>query len=117
MHVCENTLNEAAEKLTKMPSEWTLSDFPLMAMEYSDLQRLRHHLTRLGVTDIANVDDVYPCSVLRFGAYRDSIACLSSYVRRRRSRRTVLLIERSELVGFTSYESRYNTIRDRPFNT
>ena len=65
MHVCENVLNEAAEKLRKMPSEWTLSDFPLMAMGYSDLQRLRHHLTRLGVTDIANVDDVYPCSAIQ----------------------------------------------------
>ena len=65
---CQDTLQLKAPELAKMGYEPTLSDFPLLSASYDGLRQLvSEKLPRLGITDMANVEDVYPCTQMQQG--------------------------------------------------
>jgi amino acid adenylation domain-containing protein/non-ribosomal peptide synthase protein (TIGR01720 family) len=67
MGAWEQSLLEAAQQLSNMEAERTLSDFPLLPLTYSSLTKLKYEQLDRGVTSFANVEDVYPCSPMQQG--------------------------------------------------
>jgi amino acid adenylation domain-containing protein/non-ribosomal peptide synthase protein (TIGR01720 family) len=68
MHAWEQALMEAARRLPRMASERTLSDFPLLSLSYTGLDKLRtQRLPQIGVSSFAEIDDAYPCSPMQQG--------------------------------------------------
>jgi amino acid adenylation domain-containing protein/non-ribosomal peptide synthase protein (TIGR01720 family) len=63
---CETTLKEAAQLLTRMETEYTLSDFSLLDLTREDLKTFVTE-TLLLITPISNIEDVYPCSPMQQG--------------------------------------------------
>ena len=65
---CEETLNSMPPKLVKMAYQPTLSDFPLLSLDYDGLEQLiTRKLPEMGVTNMSNVEDIYRCSQIQQG--------------------------------------------------
>ena len=65
---CRETLSRAPPDLAKMAYQPTLSDFPLVSMTYTGLQKLiTDSLPQIGITDLTKVEDIYRCSQIQQG--------------------------------------------------
>ncbi|KAL4933021.1 uncharacterized protein BDV17DRAFT_287381 [Aspergillus undulatus] len=64
---CQQVLESLAMKLPSLPPQLTLSDFPLMSLEYPELLHLSKKLLRYGVCSIDDLEDIYPCSKMQQG--------------------------------------------------
>ncbi|KAI9709501.1 MAG: NRPS [Bogoriella megaspora] len=65
---CQRTLAEAVTRLAKMPSEPTLSDYPIMPVGYDKLEKLTGEIfPKYGIQHHDEVEDVYPCSPMQEG--------------------------------------------------
>ena len=63
-----HALRSMAIDLSQRKPELTLSDFPLLSSTYPDLERFAlEELPNLGVTNIDDLDDIYPCSPMQQG--------------------------------------------------
>ena len=65
---CKSTFAEAVTRLSKMPSEPTLCDYPIMPIGYDKLEKLTKEVfPKYGITHHEEVEDVYPCSSMQEG--------------------------------------------------
>ncbi|KAK7911863.1 hypothetical protein PG985_014344 [Apiospora marii] len=61
-------LEELISETVKAEPSCTLSDFPLLPLSYDGLEKLvKNRLPQAGITDIAAVEDIYPCSSMQQG--------------------------------------------------
>jgi amino acid adenylation domain-containing protein/non-ribosomal peptide synthase protein (TIGR01720 family) len=64
----QSCLADALHQLQSRPQELTLSDFPLLKLNYDDLDTLIHSkLPDIGVLDIGRVESIYPSSPMQHG--------------------------------------------------
>jgi non-ribosomal peptide synthase protein (TIGR01720 family) len=64
----EQSLIEAAQRLSYMRVEPTLSDFPLLPLTYQSLEKLKNEqLPQIGLTSFSDIEDIYPCSPMQQG--------------------------------------------------
>lgn len=64
----EQTLIAMAASLRGRGREFTVSDFPLLKLTQKSLQQLVHdRLPELGVEDMNEIEDIYPCSPIQEG--------------------------------------------------
>jgi amino acid adenylation domain-containing protein/non-ribosomal peptide synthase protein (TIGR01720 family) len=64
---CEDSLRSAVDLLISSDSEYTLSDFPLLPVNYAGLSKLLDvTLPKIGVS-VSNIESVYPCSPMQEG--------------------------------------------------
>ncbi|KAL3473809.1 acetyl-CoA synthetase-like protein [Aspergillus californicus] len=67
MQRCQNVLDEAVQTLPGMDLTCTLSDFPLLALTYPQLDMVvKETLPKLGITS-DRIQDAYPCSPMQQG--------------------------------------------------
>ena len=60
------SLHKAIHQLAATTIDYTLSDFPLLPVDYSGLAVLKkERLPRLGIQSLGDVEDVYPCSPMQ----------------------------------------------------
>lgn len=65
---CRETLLTMPPRLAQMSYQPTLSDFPLLSLNYDDLERLTaDRLPRIGIHDMTNIEDIYRCSQIQQG--------------------------------------------------
>ncbi|KAL8819210.1 MAG: hypothetical protein Q9223_002309 [Gallowayella weberi] len=65
---CQETLIEMSQILAQMTWQPTLSDYPLLSLDYEKLTELiESRLPALGIYDIANIEDIYRCSQIQQG--------------------------------------------------
>jgi amino acid adenylation domain-containing protein/non-ribosomal peptide synthase protein (TIGR01720 family) len=65
---CKTTLVDTARKLGDMAPAPTLSDLPLLPLNYAELQKLvTKSLPALQVQSFDDVEDIYPCSPMQTG--------------------------------------------------
>ena len=65
---CRQTVSDAANQLTNMKPQATLSDFPLLSLDYGSLKTMEtERLSQIGVSSIAEIEDAYPCSPMQQG--------------------------------------------------
>ncbi|RDL30479.1 uncharacterized protein BP5553_10357 [Venustampulla echinocandica] len=62
----EQLLQSVAQLLIKASTQQTLSDFPLMSMDYDGLTSFSNTLNEIGVSS-SNVEDLYPASAMQEG--------------------------------------------------
>ncbi|KAE8155409.1 hypothetical protein BDV40DRAFT_307053, partial [Aspergillus tamarii] len=62
---CEQSLREAAERLTVTERKYTLCDFPLLSLSYEDLDMLMDKIRSQSPS--LGVEDAYPCSPMQRG--------------------------------------------------
>lgn len=68
MQTWEESIIEATTTLPKLPSQPTLSDFPLLPLTYDNLDRMSEELLpRAGLDDFSAIEDIYPCSPMQQG--------------------------------------------------
>jgi amino acid adenylation domain-containing protein/non-ribosomal peptide synthase protein (TIGR01720 family) len=80
MSVWEQCLRQAAERLSTMEADRTLSDFPLLSLTYPGLTKLKEErLQQVGVASFAEVEDVYPCSPMQQGLLLSQTRVSGSY--------------------------------------
>ena len=73
-------LKELCRRLMNMKSVVTPSDFPLAALTNQDLMTLEtQHLRQLGLDDLVDVEDIYPCSPIQQGILMSQIKSPSTY--------------------------------------
>ncbi|KAL6714216.1 hypothetical protein ACLMJK_008711 [Lecanora helva] len=64
---CQETLRSMPIEVSRLPYSPTLSDFPLLSIDYSGLEKLAsERLPSLGV-EIGNAEDIYRCSQVQQG--------------------------------------------------
>ncbi|KAH6032876.1 hypothetical protein HBI83_010160 [Parastagonospora nodorum] len=64
----KNTLDALILNTMKAQPSCTLSDFPLLPLSYDGLDKLvKNRLPRAGITNMAAVEDIYPCSSMQQG--------------------------------------------------
>ncbi len=82
----EKSLTDTALELASTASEFTLSDFPLLDTDYSNLKRLTDDmLPKLGVSE-ENVENLYPCSPIQEGMLLSQARQPGSYLVRQVAR-------------------------------
>ncbi|KAH8602265.1 nonribosomal peptide synthase [Bisporella sp. PMI_857] len=65
---CRQAIIEMTNMLAKLPQQVTLADFPLLSLNYEQLERMVYeNLPRKGISDISNVESIYPCSPIQEG--------------------------------------------------
>ena len=65
---CLDTLQSVPPLLARMQWRPTLSDFPLLSLTYDQLEQLvTDKFPRLGIIDLKDVEDIYPCSQIQQG--------------------------------------------------
>lgn len=65
---CKETLVSLAEVLSQRDREFTTSDLPLLKLTPAGLQQLvKRQLPSIGIENIHNVEDIYPCSQMQHG--------------------------------------------------
>jgi non-ribosomal peptide synthase protein (TIGR01720 family) len=78
---CKWTLEEIAMRLRHCKTEPTLSDYPLLPINYDGLKiLLRESLPRAGITDSEQVEDVYPCSPTTEGILLGQLRDPNTYI-------------------------------------
>ncbi|CRG88172.1 Nonribosomal peptide synthetase 8 [Talaromyces islandicus] len=64
----QGQLRELAHQLLFISNTKTLSDYPLLPMTYDELDTLlQTRLPEIGISDLGNIEDIYPCSPLQEG--------------------------------------------------
>jgi amino acid adenylation domain-containing protein/non-ribosomal peptide synthase protein (TIGR01720 family) len=64
----KHSLLKAANQLSSMEVDYTLSDFPLLSLTYDGLNKLKtERLPGIGVDSFTEVEDIYPCSPMQQG--------------------------------------------------
>jgi non-ribosomal peptide synthase protein (TIGR01720 family) len=64
----EEDLRTVARSFSGLSPRMTLSDYPLLRISYSALGDLQdERLTEVGITDLGEVEDIYPCSPMQQG--------------------------------------------------
>ena len=65
---CQETLRTVVHDLARMSYEPTLSDYPLLALDYDGLNTMTaERLPQVGVSSLELVEDIYPCSPMQQG--------------------------------------------------
>ncbi|KAK0116563.1 hypothetical protein ONS96_012421 [Cadophora gregata f. sp. sojae] len=65
---CRETLCQMVKSLSEREPEATPGDFPLLSLAYDQLEVLtRDKLPTLGISNIDNIEDIYPCSSMQEG--------------------------------------------------
>ncbi|TVY44055.1 Nonribosomal peptide synthetase [Lachnellula occidentalis] len=65
---CQSSINVLAETLAKMEPQATPGDFPLLSLTTESFtSMINSSLPPLGVSDIDDVEDIYPCSSMQEG--------------------------------------------------
>ncbi|KAH6661595.1 hypothetical protein B0J14DRAFT_690385 [Halenospora varia] len=65
---CGKSVETLAHSFSEMQPEFTLSDFPLLSLSYSDLDiLLKQTLPQLKVDNSGQIEDIYPCSPMQEG--------------------------------------------------
>ena len=73
------SLRVTVSSLVGRPMEWTLSDFPLLPLTYSNLDLLiKDRLFKAGIA-LENVEDMYPCTPIQKGILLSKQKGLASY--------------------------------------
>jgi len=64
---CQDTLRSMPSEIARMSYSPTLSDFPLLSIDYAGLQKLTlEKIPSLGI-DLGNIEDIYKCSQIQQG--------------------------------------------------
>lgn len=64
----EQSLKEAATQLSSLRPQRTLTDFPLLSLDYGGLEKLQSFVNKaLRLTGFEEIEDVYPCSPIQRG--------------------------------------------------
>ncbi|QGA19993.1 hypothetical protein EYB26_007693 [Talaromyces marneffei] len=80
---CQNTLSQMTKDLVLLQHQPTLSDYPLLSLDYSDLQILMtERLPALGLKSLDEVEDIYPCSPMQRGLLLSTTRDISFYAAR-----------------------------------
>jgi non-ribosomal peptide synthase protein (TIGR01720 family) len=59
-------LYQAAVRLQYMATDWTLTDFPLLGIDYNALTKLkRERIPALRIQKLDDIEDIYPCSPMQ----------------------------------------------------
>lgn len=78
---CKQTLEKELNVLKETPAEPTLSDYPLLPMNYHGLQILsKNTFRKLGIRNKTEVDDIYPCSPMQEGLLLSQLRDPSAYM-------------------------------------
>jgi len=65
---CERTLREGARQLMQRGTEYSLSDFSLLPLRYTDQARfVDKTLPGIGISKLEEIEDAYPCSLIQQG--------------------------------------------------
>ncbi|KAJ5098889.1 hypothetical protein N7532_005890 [Penicillium argentinense] len=78
---CKQTLEKDLATLRNTPAEPTLSDYPLLPINYHDLQILISNTFRkLGIRSKTEVENIYPCSPMQEGLLLSQLRDPSAYM-------------------------------------
>ncbi|KAI7777353.1 hypothetical protein LA080_003749 [Diaporthe eres] len=77
---CEEVLTNIAKQLSEAPSTPTLSDFPLMPVDYTELQELVTRSLPAAHVRFDEVEDMYPCSPMQTGILLSQLRDPSQYL-------------------------------------
>ncbi|KAI9848835.1 MAG: NRPS [Sclerophora amabilis] len=64
---CEQSLDELVDRLGCLEPQRTLSDFPLLPLNYPGLKALDERILKIKLSDATEVEDAYPCSPMQRG--------------------------------------------------
>lgn len=80
---CQHTLSQMAKDLVTLQHQPTLSDYPLLSLDYPDLKSLTtEKLPALGLKSLDEVEDIYPCSPMQRGLLISTSRDISFYAAR-----------------------------------
>jgi non-ribosomal peptide synthase protein (TIGR01720 family) len=78
---CRRTLEETVKRLASLSAEPTLSDYPLMPMDYAGLRKLvKETFPQIGIKQCSQVEDVYPCSSVQEGVLLSQLRDPDTYL-------------------------------------
>lgn len=78
--LCHATLNQLSSELVSLQPRPTVSDFPLLSLNNTDLSTLHtEKLPALGISSFDQVEDIYPCSPMQRGLLISTSRDLSFY--------------------------------------
>ncbi|KAJ5637561.1 hypothetical protein N7490_007440 [Penicillium lividum] len=78
---CKQTLEKDMSTLKTAAPEPTLSDYPLLPIDYKGLQTLANNTFRkLGIRSKSDVEDIYPCSPMQEGLLLSQLRDPSAYM-------------------------------------
>jgi hypothetical protein len=78
---CRRTLEETVKRLANSPAEPTLSNYPLMPMDYAGLRKLvKETFPQIGIKQCNQVEDVYPCSSVQEGVLLSQLRDPDTYL-------------------------------------
>lgn len=65
---CGRSIETLAHELSEMQAEFTLSDFPMLSLDYSELDILvKQTILQLGLKKPSQIENIYPCSPMQEG--------------------------------------------------
>lgn len=70
----------ASQHLLEIESQPTLSDFPLLPLDYQTLESLQGRLSAMGVTSMSDIEDVYGCSPMQKGVVLSQVKDKGQYM-------------------------------------
>jgi amino acid adenylation domain-containing protein/non-ribosomal peptide synthase protein (TIGR01720 family) len=76
---CRDSLKLATEVLSKKTKESTLSDFPGLPLTYANLKELTANILPNYGIELANVEDIYPCTPMQRGLLISQLKHAGSY--------------------------------------
>jgi amino acid adenylation domain-containing protein/non-ribosomal peptide synthase protein (TIGR01720 family) len=77
---CQDTLYQLTKNLVPLQARSTLSDYPLLCLDYHDLDVLTNEkLPALGLSSLDQVEDIYPCSPMQRGLLISTTRDISFY--------------------------------------
>jgi non-ribosomal peptide synthase protein (TIGR01720 family) len=78
---CRRTLEETVKRLASISAEPTLSDYPLMPIDYAGLRKLvKETFPQIGIKQCSQVEDVYPCSSVQEGVLLSQLRDPDTYL-------------------------------------
>ena len=80
VNIYHRSLSELVLRLAEASTIYTLSDFPHAVLTYASLAVLQNEcLPRIGLTDLDDVEDVYPCSPIQQGILTSQMKSPTTY--------------------------------------
>ncbi|KAM0805972.1 nonribosomal peptide synthase Pes1 [Usnea florida] len=76
----ENALRHSSDRLLELQPQPTLSSFPLLALSYSAIETLQARLPSIGVSSLADLQDVHGCSPMQQGLLLSQIKNTGQYM-------------------------------------
>lgn len=76
----EKTLRSSSEQLLGLEQQSTLSEFPLLPLGYSAIETLQDRLPSIGVSSLADLQDVHGCSPMQQGLLLSQIKNTGQYM-------------------------------------